>query len=216
MLQTLVQFPIGFVIALSGALVPGPLLAYVVAKSAASGKEVGSRAVVGHVIIEIFLLSLLLFGLGVVLQSVEFQMAIGIFGGASLLPLGVLTLRGATRAKYTISTAITGYPPIIGGIIYSTILNPTVIIWWATIGFATIMDAYVTTLLPGVALWLAGHWLADFWWFSFISISVVKGKKIIGSRGYKILLLCCGLLLLLVGASLLGKYGGRFFRQGSP
>ncbi|MEM3402791.1 MAG: LysE family transporter [Candidatus Hadarchaeales archaeon] len=208
MLQAFAQFPIGFIIALSGALVPGPLLAYVVAKSAASGKKVGPHTVVGHVIVELVLLSLLLFGLGIVLQSPEFQMVVGILGGACLLPLGFLTVKGATRAEYKANAAIARYPPVIGGVLYSTVLNPTVIIWWATIGFATIMDAYATASLLGVGFWLAGHWLADFWWFSFISISVVEGKKFIGSRGYRVLLFCCGILLLIIGASLLAKYGG--------
>ena len=67
MFQALVQIPIGFFIALSGALVPGPLLAYTVAKSFTYGARTGPLAVSGHILVELAVLSLLALGLGVVL-----------------------------------------------------------------------------------------------------------------------------------------------------
>lgn len=205
MFQALVQLPIGFFIALSGALIPGPLLAYTVAKSSTYGARTGPLAVSGHILVELAVLSLLALGLGVVLQSRAFQVGIGLVGGGLLVVLGVFSISKLKRNSG--GTVITKYHPLAGGVMFSTILNPTVILWWATVGLVTLMEAFLIASLAGVVFWLLGHFLADLSWFSLVSFSVARGRRVLGTRGHHILLLVCSCVLLILGAYFIAKYG---------
>jgi threonine/homoserine/homoserine lactone efflux protein len=150
-------------------------------------------------------LSLLALGLGVALQSQAFQVGIGLVGGVLLVVLGVLSISKLKRNSG--GTVITKYHPLAGGVMFSTILNPTVILWWATVGLATLMEAFLIASLAGVVFWLLGHFLADFSWFSLVSFSVARGRRVLGTRGHHILLLVCSCVLLLLGAYFIAKYG---------
>ena len=205
MFQALVQFPIGFFIALSGALVPGPLLAYTVAKSSTYGARTGPLAVSGHILVELAALSLLALGLDVVLKSQAFQVVVGVAGGVLLVVLGVLSISKLKRSSG--GTVITDYHPLVGGVMFSTILSPTVILWWATVGLATLMEAFLIASLAGVVFWLLGHFLADLSWFSLVSFSIARGRRVLGTRGHRVLLLVCSCVLLILGAYFIGKYG---------
>lgn len=205
MFEVLVQFPIGFFIALSGALIPGPLLAYTVAKSSTYGARTGPLAVSGHILVELAVLSLLALGLGVMLQSLPFRVGIGVVGGVLLVVLGVFSISKLKRNSG--GTVITKYHPLAGGVMFSTILNPTVILWWSTVGLATLMNAFLDAYLPGVVFWLLGHFLADLSWFSLVSLSVARGRRVLGTKGHHILLLVCSCVLLILGAYFIGKYG---------
>jgi threonine/homoserine/homoserine lactone efflux protein len=205
MFQALVQFPIGFFIALSGALIPGPLLAYIVAKSSTYGARTGPMAVSGHALVELGLLSLIAIGLGVVFQSQPFQIGIGLAGGILLVVIGFVSIFKVT--SNSLGTIITGYHPVVGGVVFSSILNPTVPLWWSTVGLVTVMDAFAMASLLGVIFWLGGHFLADLVWFSLVSISVARGRRVLGTRGHRILLLLCSCVLMILGVYFIGKYG---------
>lgn len=207
MMQVLLQLPIGFFIALSGALIPGPLLAYTVAKSSTYGARTGPIMVAGHVLVELVVLALISFGLGVVLISQTFQVVLGLAGGLLLIILGVSGISKLRQSSKPRSIAGTKYHPLLGGVLFSSVLNPTVVFWWATIGAATLMEAFLVASLAGVALWLIGHFLADFVWFSFVSISVARGKKMLGARGYRALLMFCAAVLMTLGVYFGIKYG---------
>jgi threonine/homoserine/homoserine lactone efflux protein len=205
MFEILVQFPIGFFIALSGALIPGPLLAYVVAKSSTHGANTGPLAVSGNVLVELVLLSLIALGLVVVLRNDIFIAGIGLAGGVLLIVMGALSASKLKQKSEDI--VVTKYHPVLGGVMFSTILNPTVILWWATVGLATLMEAMVVASLAGVVFWLLGHFLADFTWFSLVSLSVARGRRVLGTRGHRILLLVCSCVLLILGIYFILKYG---------
>ncbi|HID60980.1 MAG TPA: hypothetical protein EYP46_03875 [Hadesarchaea archaeon] len=207
MLQALVQLPIGFFIALSGALIPGPLLAYTMAKSSTYGARTGPLTVTGHIAVELVVLLLIGLGSRVVLSSQAFQVGLGVAGGALLVILGASGILKLRRSPSPKSTAVTKYHPVLGGVLFSSILNPTVIFWWATVGAATLMEAFLIASLAGVVFWLIGHFLADLSWFSFVSLSIAKGKKLLGRRGYRTILLSCVIVLLVLGVYFSVKYG---------
>jgi threonine/homoserine/homoserine lactone efflux protein len=204
MFEVLIQFPIGFFIALSGALIPGPLLAFVVAKSSTHGARTGPLAVSGHILVELAVLSLIALGLGVVLQNRSFQVGVGLVGGILLVLMGTLSISKLTRNSE--GAVITHYHPVVGGVMFSTVLNPTVILWWATLGLATLMEAFLVASLAGVVFWLAGHFFADLSWFSLVSFSVARGRKVLGTRGHRVLLFLCSCVLLILGIYFIGKY----------
>jgi threonine/homoserine/homoserine lactone efflux protein len=203
--RVLLQLPLGFLIGLSGSLLPGPMLVYVVAKSSVEGGGVGPRVVLGHLSTEALFLLLFLLGLGVfTLPSVHTFM--GLLGGSLLLLLGGLSARRAWGKLDSGRVPLLSLPPLPGGVLFSSLLNPTVPLWWVTVGFSTLLEAFSAASYPGVTLWLVGHGLSDMFWFSGISRMASRGRRVVGTRLHRLLLAFCGLFLLLFGLLLLLRY----------
>lgn len=196
MIEAIAQFPIGFIVALSGALIPGPMLAYVTMKTLSSDARTGAFAAIGHIMVELGILLLVALGLGYLLREQGFQAVVGVLGGILLLIFGAFNLSRIGKIKEPRPSAELKHHPIVGGVLFSTILNPSVFLWWATIGVVMLMEAYLVAALAGVGFWLAGHFLADLSWFSLVSYSVAKGKWLMGTRSYKAILIACGCILL--------------------
>jgi len=158
--------------------------------------------------VEFGILALIALGLGFVLESRLFQAVLGTFGGIVLLALSLVYIRKAgTFVESRQRMVGIRHHPVIGGVLFSTVFNPSVILWWATIGVATLMEAVLTAALAGVTFWLIGHFLADFGWFSLVSYSVACGKRVIGTRAYKGLLIACGCVLFFFGIYFMARYG---------
>ncbi len=209
MLETIAQLAIGFLVALSGALMPGPMLAFVMTKSVSFGERAGFFAAVGHILVEIGILVLIAAGLGFVLASAGFQIFIGVLGGILLVMFGIMAFVKLRTKASKLDSAGLKYHPVIGGILFSTVLNPSVFIWWATIGFAMLMEAVLVASLAGAAFWLMGHFLADIIWFSSVSYLVANSKWPQESKAQKYLLATFGCILLVFGFYFLVKYGLR-------
>jgi hypothetical protein len=74
-----------FLIALSGAMMPGPLLTATIGEASRRGFPAGPLLVVGHGILELVLVAALLFGLAPYLQQQEVFVAIALSGALILL-----------------------------------------------------------------------------------------------------------------------------------
>ncbi|KUO39729.1 MAG: hypothetical protein AVW06_03350 [Hadesarchaea archaeon DG-33-1] len=206
MIEAIAQLPIGFIIALSGALIPGPMLAYVTIKTLSSDARTGAFAAIGHILVELGILLLVALGLGYLLKEQGFQAVVGVLGGILLLIFGAFNLSHIGKIKEPRASAGLKHHPIVGGVLFSTFLNPSVFLWWATIGVVMLMEAYLVAALAGVGFWLAGHFLADLSWFSLVSYSVAKGKWLMSARGYKAILVACGCVLLGFGIFFIYKF----------
>jgi threonine/homoserine/homoserine lactone efflux protein len=188
-----------FVIAFSGALVPGPLFSITVAESARRGAVAGPLIIVGHGILELALIILLVLGITPLLSSPAAKMAISIVGGFVLIFMGYGLIRDARGARLVMSGEgeRKGMHPVLSGIIGS-ISNPYWSIWWVTIG-----AGYLVSSLKfgpaGVAVFFIGHIMADLGWYSLISVAIARGKKVMGNRGYRFLLCLCGAFLVFFG-----------------
>ena len=188
-----------FFVALSGALVPGPLFTITVAESARKGFISGPLIILGHGILELSLIVLLILGLAPFFSNPKVIIVISVLGGLMLVYMGFRMIREARSAL--ISTSVEseskGINPILSGIIGS-ISNPYWTIWWATIGLGYLVSSFKFGM-SGVAVFFIGHILADLLWYSLISFSVARGKRFIGNRGYKALFYICGIFLILFG-----------------
>ncbi|MEM1981466.1 MAG: LysE family transporter [Candidatus Hadarchaeales archaeon] len=204
-MYALLQLPIGFFVGLSGSLLPGPMLVYVVAKSSVEGAGVGPRVVVGHLLTEALFLSLFLAGLRVFLKP-PVHTSLGLLGGSLLLLLGGMSAKRAAGKLGAEGVPLVSLPPLPGGVLFSSFLNPSVPLWWVTVGFSTLLEAFSLSSYPGVVLWLVGHGLSDLSWFSLVSRLASRGRRIVGTRAHRILLASCGAFLLLFGSFLLLKY----------
>ncbi|MBM4272728.1 MAG: lysine transporter LysE [Deltaproteobacteria bacterium] len=184
-----------FVIALSGALMPGPLLTATIGESAQRGVKAGPLLVLGHGILELVLLLALLFGLAPLLQRQDVFVVIATVGGAILLwmALGMFrTLPGLSLSSNAEATG--GNPLIVSGVLLS-IANPYWILWWATIGFGYILYCLQFGVW-GISLFFIGHILADLVWYSAVSMAVGKGRHFLSDRLYRGVIGTCAAFLV--------------------
>ena len=188
-----------FLVALSGALVPGPLFSVTVAESARRGAVAGPLIIIGHGILELSLVILIIFGIAPFLGAPLTRTIISMIGGLVLVYMGYRLVRDARNMRLSAAGEGTmrGIHPVFSGIIGS-ILNPYWLIWWVTIGMGYLVSSLKFGML-GVAVFFIGHITADLGWYSFISFAIAKGRRVIGDKGYKVLLYSCGTFLILFG-----------------
>ena len=188
-----------FLIALSGALVPGPLFTLTVSESARRGAATGPLIILGHGLLEIMVVVLVLSGLSPFLRHDTTRQLISLIGGCMLVVMGILLLRDVPKARLDTPAEKKGKGMnlIVTGMVGS-ITNPYWVIWWATIGLGYLVSS-LRFGMAGVIVFFLGHISADLAWYSLVSYAVSKGKKIMGEKGYRAVLLFCGIFLILFG-----------------
>jgi threonine/homoserine/homoserine lactone efflux protein len=186
-----------FIVALSGALMPGPLLTTTIGESSRHGSRAGPLLMIGHAVLELALVALVFLGLAPLLTKKTVTATISVIGSIILFRLAY----GMFRSLPTLSLDPSGTPLrrghrrlVISGILVS-LSNPYWSIWWATIGLAYILQARMFGI-TGVIVFFIGHILADFAWYSFISVSVGKGRKYFTPIIYRWLVAGCALFLV--------------------
>ena len=203
-----------FVVALSGALVPGPLLTYTIVKTMQTQKRgflVGAWVIAGHGLLESVLVVLLLLGFAVILKKPIALKIIGAVGGTFLIYMGLNLLINLISAKIpkvfnnaneTQETPASGEQeirlpgPIIGGIVVS-MSNPYWWIWWATIGMAFVLQYDISFKnWPALLAFLIGHELGDLGWYWLVSILISLGRGRINEKVYKIVLAVCAVVMV--------------------
>ncbi len=188
-----------FLIALSGALVPGPLFTLTVSESVRRGAATGPLIILGHSLLEIMIVVLVLSGLSPFLRHDTTRQLISIIGGCMLVVMGILLLRDVPKARIDAPAEKKGKGMnlIVTGMVGS-ITNPYWVIWWATIGLGYLVSS-LRFGMAGVVVFFLGHISADLAWYSLVSYAVSKGKTIMGEKGYRAILLFCGIFLILFG-----------------
>lgn len=192
-------FGTSFVIALSGALMPGPVLTVTISESSRRGFWAGPLIIVGHGILELALVILLILGLGPYLSKDIVFGIIGLCGALILIWMAIGMFRSIPSLAFNqgTSTEVTGNL-IVAGVLMS-LANPYWIIWWATIGLGYIIYAMKFGTV-GVIAFFAGHISADFAWYSVVSLAISKGRSFISDRLYKGIIAVCASALLVFGA----------------
>jgi len=188
-----------FVVAFSGALVPGPLLSMTIAEAARRGVVAGPLIIVGHGLLELSLVILIIFGIAPFLTVPLAKTGTCVIGGLVLIYLGCGMIRDARKALFSAAGGKTqkGMHPVISGIIGS-VSNPYWIMWWVTIGMGYLISSLKFGML-GVSIFFFGHISADLGWYSVVSFAVSRGRKVIGDSGYRLLLYSCGGFLIIFG-----------------
>jgi threonine/homoserine/homoserine lactone efflux protein len=192
-------FITSFIVGLSGALMPGPLLTVTISQSAARGWIVGPLIVLGHAILELSLVVAIVYGMGQFLAHPPVIGTIGIIGGAVLLWMGGSMVKNARKVSLVMegSKGISSLHPVWAGILTS-LSNPYWTVWWATIGLSYIGFS-LKYGLPGIGLFYAGHILADLGWYVLISALVHYGKRVTNDRAFQAVIAVCGIFLLFFG-----------------
>ena len=196
MLTLATLFFSSFVIALSGALMPGPLLTVSINESFRRGPIAGPLLMVGHAVLEGVLVGALLLGLAPYLNKEGFIIAISLLGGAILIWMSYGMLRNLTSLKIQPDSSPPKAKNLVSTGILMSVANPYWTIWWATIGLGYILYSKQFGI-AGVFAFFIGHISADFLWYCSVSVLIGKGKSFLNDKAYKILIaICAGFLLI--------------------
>ena len=207
---------LSFVVALSGALMPGPLLTFTVARTVRTPRRgwlTGALVTAGHAALEGAIVTGLLFGVLEFLRSPVAVKAIGTVGGAFLAWSGIAMLVGLLRRRGTGAAAVAaGAPgaaspfdrlgPVLGGALVS-MANPYWWIWWVTVGAASMLRFDVSfQRWPVLAAFFFGHEAGDLAWFLAVSTLVHLGRRGIPPVAYDVLLGVCAAAVIGFGVYL--------------
>ncbi len=148
-------FCTSFVLALSGALMPGPLLTVTVSESSRRGMIAGPLMIFGHGLLELALVVALIFGLAPILARDDVFILISLTGGAVLLWMGLSMLRNLSGLTLDFQ-AVDENPRnlVVMGIVLSAV-NPYWLIWWASIGLGYITYALTFGMLGVISFFSA-------------------------------------------------------------
>jgi threonine/homoserine/homoserine lactone efflux protein len=196
-------FVSSFIIALSGALMPGPLLAVTIRDTTRRGFVAAPLLVLGHGILELALVALLVLGLAEWLKGEAAATVIALTGCGALLWMAAGMMRevrslrfdsGTANGAGTESETVRGlWRPVADGVVAS-ISNPYWSFWWATIGLGYLVLSSGQGI-AGVVFFFAGHILADAAWYLFVGLTVSMGRGRFTDRVYRgIVGVCAGFL----------------------
>ncbi len=189
-----------WIVGFSGAMMPGPVTTLIVTETARRGWIAGPLITIGHVLLELAMVVALFFGLGDVLKQNEIAGAIGLLGGVFLLWMGAAIVRDAWTGRVsfnldqpTTTSGPTGNPIVAG--ILTSVANPYWLLWWATVGAASLIT-FRAFGLAGIIAFYIGHTLADWVWNNLVAFVVASGRRILNDRIYRGILVVCGAFLI--------------------
>jgi threonine/homoserine/homoserine lactone efflux protein len=199
-------FIFSFLVALTGALSPGPLLTFTIYKSIKEkrGYLEAIYILLGHATIELVLILALLAGASFFIQNIIFLTVVGIIGGIFLVIFGILVIKDVLKTDVSIEFDNSHHKGFkgnsyIGGIIVS-LSNPIWELWWAIIGLGFLISYNISFVNPiGLLLFFLGHELGDIVWYLPISIIAYLGRKSLSPKIFKYVLIVCGVFMIVFG-----------------
>jgi threonine/homoserine/homoserine lactone efflux protein len=196
-------FITAFVVGLSGAMTPGPMLTATIAETARRGFKAGPLIALGHAILELILVLALLKGLSQYLTRESVTNVIAVLGGGFLMFMGFNMTRDGIQSRLSVANLQEGKAqrlhlhPVIAGILVS-LANPYWILWWATIGLNYITISLRNGAL-GISAFYSGHILSDLIWYSAVALAIAGGRRFFTQGVYNFILAICGIFLLGLG-----------------
>lgn len=187
-------------ISLSGVLMPGPLFAITIKKSAKS-KIAGALIAIGHGIVEFPLMFLIFFILSQFEIPSTVQIGVGLIGGLLMMFMGIHAFR--SRNKPDEQNVSLKRESVFSGI-WTTAVNAGFILWWLTIGTALILNAQLFGFV-GFSIFAGVHWLCDFSWYAIVGLLIFKSQKFWTKRVHMGITLFCVFVFLGFGAYFFGS-----------
>ncbi len=194
MLLLATVFATSFGLALSGAMMPGPLLTATISESVRRGAATGPLLILGHAMLELAMLVALLVGLAPLLTRGWVFAVIALVGAVVLgwMATGMFRTLPALRIDWGARRERSG-PLVPAGILIS-VANPYWAIWWATIGLGYLMSCKALGT-AGIAAFFLGHISGDLAWYTLISVLVARGRRLLTDRIYRGLIGVCAAFL---------------------
>jgi threonine/homoserine/homoserine lactone efflux protein len=189
---------IGFIVGLSGAILPGPMLVYAVSEVLRGRRASALLIVLGHIFVEAVMVALLLLGLKQIIGSKIIFNILTILGAGVIISMGMHIFFRASQMKLSIKRNINFSSGLIIGGMFFTAFNPTFPTWWVSIGAVLLSRALLLGAL-GVIVFILGHWLADIAWYSLVSFVVGQGKLWLNDKKYQFIIRLLAIILVGLG-----------------
>ena len=192
------------IVTASGALAPGPLFFGLLMHGSRDGARAGFSCAIGHTMVEFPLVIALALGLLAAANQPVIKEVIGLIGGVGLIGFGILQVFDTIRNKPEFGTASEKRRLPRSSIILGlalTGLNPYFILWWLTIGSILIVQALAFAAIIGVLVMYVFHVWMDYAYLTTIAHLGQKGKRVVGSRYYRLVLVAFGLVLIYYGST---------------
>lgn len=199
-------FGSAFLIGLTGAAMPGPMLSVTLERTARYGWFAGPIIVLGHALLELVLIVAIIFGFGHILSSQTFTGLFGIFGGAFLFWMGFGVVRdaaGVSLPKVDLANHGGDQPPwrrvpMVTALFGATtsLSNPYWLLWWGSVGAGYVAIA-LQLGFPGVLAFFLGHISADFGWYTLMAYLMDKSGNLLPQSVLTWLLRILGLFLII-------------------
>ncbi len=187
---------VAFVLALGGAVTPGPVLALVVGQTLAQGIRAAPAILAGHAALEIVVVIAIALGAGRILARQGLRAAVSLTGAAVLTWLAVDMLRSLPRLS--ISAEAANPMPLLAlfaGGIGASIANPYFTAWWATIGTGQVATLRIRTLPQYLAFYF-GHEMGDVVWYMLVAVLLSTGRGLLSDTAYKALIAVAAVAML--------------------
>lgn len=197
-----------FLIGFSGAMMPGPMLGVTIDGSLKRGWIAGPLTVLGHGMLELFLIAVMLLGLKNFFSTPTVAGLIGLFGGAFLAWMGYGMIKSGIYKTVSLENQGTKNSGVFENLVLAGALvsatNPYFILWWASTGMESIRQSYALGL-TGVVAFFFGHILSDLVWYSAVSVALSKGKKLISDAAYCRIILLLGIFIVAFSVYFMGS-----------
>ncbi len=181
-------------VALSGAMMPGPLLTATVTESSRRGASAGPLFILGHGILEGLLVAAIAAGFAEVLRRPGVFVAISLVGSLVMLHLAIGMFRSLPTLELDLGAEGEGYGHLVLEGIVLSVSNPYWTLWWVTIGLGYILRG-MELGIPGVLAFFLGHVFGDLVWYAAVSYAVSRGRRFLKPVPYRILIgFCAGIL----------------------
>ncbi len=188
-------FVSSFVLALSGAMMPGPLLTATIGESARRGFWAGPTLILGHSALELALVMALLTGLAPLFSSQAFFIGVALAGSAILLWMAASMFWSLPRLQLSLEAEGPKRSSLVASGALLSVSNPYWTVWWATIGLGYLLQRGELGW-PGAAAFFLGHIAADFAWYAAVSAAVARGRRFLSDGLYRGVIGVCAMVLL--------------------
>lgn len=204
----------GFVVSLATVAVPGPIT--LVATRLALSRHLSSAIwfLVGVTTLDVTLFTALASGAGPLLRAFGALPMVEIIGGIALLWGGTSSLRAAPtkrqpRVRVDNIEERRGFGSFLLGLLVAA-GNPHYWIWWVTAGLAFVEAARAHGSYG--LLWMLGALVGGVVaWYTPLLWALSHGSRLLGPRAESLVMKGMGLVLLLLGAGLVGLGSWRFW-----
>jgi threonine/homoserine/homoserine lactone efflux protein len=193
------------VVTTSGALAPGPVVFATILEGSRHGAKAGLVFTLAHALVEFPLVLLLAIGF-VSINQQAIRFFVGILGGLALLFFGFQQARVAIKAEATEQrpNKLKQSGLFVTGLALNA-LNPFFIIWWLTVGAKLILDTLSYGSFAAIPFMYFPHIMIDLAWLVILAYMAMKGRNLIGSKGYRLLLGIFGIVLVMFGLNFIAS-----------
>lgn len=196
-------FIFSFIVSFGAVISPGPVSTAIITEAPRSGWRVGPLVASGHTFLELIMVILIGFGLASIMGNPMVALVLSIAGGIVLLGLGSRYIYAASKGLMSLpageihSKNRSARSLVTLGMV-TTLANPYWYTWWVTVAAGYLIQAQAMSVAAVAAFYL-GHISADFFWDTSLGLASSKGKRWISERGYRVLIVCTGGLMIYFG-----------------